>query len=60
MAARKHELLDIRKFVLPSARELIMDCWTEEPADRLKEIRFKVMRNVNSTKLSAFVEEIEG
>jgi serine/threonine protein kinase len=64
----KHELPDIPKFVLPSARELITECWAEEPddrlsfdeiVDRLKEIKFKVMRNVNSPKLSAFVKEIE-
>jgi serine/threonine protein kinase len=64
----KHELPDIPKFVLPSARELIMECWAEEPGDRLsfdeivdrlKEIKFKVMRNVNSSKLMTFVKEIE-
>jgi serine/threonine protein kinase len=69
MVAVKHELPDIPKFLLPSARELIMDCWAEEPGDRppfdeivdrLKEMKFKVMRNVNSAKLWAFVEEIEG
>jgi serine/threonine protein kinase len=69
MVTVKHELPDIPEFVLPSARELIMDCWAEEPGDRpcfedtvdrLKEIKFKVMPNVNSSKLSAFVKEIEG
>jgi serine/threonine protein kinase len=56
----KHELPDIPKFVLPSIRELITECWSEEPGnrpsfdeivDRLKEMKFKVMRNVNSLKL---------
>jgi serine/threonine protein kinase len=69
MVAVKHELPDIPKFVFPSARELITDCWAEEPGDRpsfedivdrLKEMKFKVMRNVNSSKVSAFVKEIEG
>jgi hypothetical protein len=63
----KHKLPDIPKFVLPSARELITECRAEEPCDRppfddivdrLKEIKFKVMRNINSAKLSAFVKEI--
>jgi hypothetical protein len=67
--AVKHELPDIPKFVLPSVRELITECWAEEPGDRppfddivdrLKEMKFKVMQNVNSWKLSAFVKEIEG
>jgi MinD superfamily P-loop ATPase len=65
----KHELPNIPEFVLPSARELIMDCWAEEPndrlsfdeiVDRLKEIEFKVIPNVNSSKLTTFVKEIEG
>jgi serine/threonine protein kinase len=67
--AVKHELPDIPKFLLPSARELITDCWAEEPGDRLsfddivdrlKEIKFKVMPNVNSWKFREFVKEIEG
>jgi isochorismate hydrolase len=66
--AIKHALPDIPEFVLPSTRELITDCWAEEPGDRpcfedivdrLKEMKFKVMPNVNSWKLSAFVKEIE-
>jgi serine/threonine-protein kinase len=66
--AIKYELPDIPKFVLPSVRELITDCWAKEPGDRLsfdeivdrlKEIKFKVMPNVHSWKLSAFVKEIE-
>jgi serine/threonine protein kinase len=66
--AVKHALPDIPKFVLPSARELITDCWAEEPGnrpsfddivDRLKVIKFKVMRNVNSLKILAFVNDIE-
>jgi serine/threonine protein kinase len=68
IVAVKHELPDIPTFLLPSARELITDCWAEEPGDRLsfdeivdrlKEIKFKVVPNVNSWKLSAFVKEIE-
>jgi serine/threonine protein kinase len=69
MVAVNHELPDIPKFVLPSAREFITDCWAKEPGDRpsfdeivdrLKEMKFKVMPNVNSWKLSAFANEIEG
>jgi serine/threonine protein kinase len=68
LVAMKHALPDIPEFVLPSVRELITECWAENPhhrisfediVDRLKEIKFKVMPNVNSSKLSAFVEEIE-
>jgi hypothetical protein len=64
----KHERSKIPEFVLPSARKLITECWAEESSDRpsfdeivdrLKETEFKVMRNVNSSKLSAFVKEIE-
>jgi serine/threonine protein kinase len=64
----KHEMPDIPEFVLPSARELITDCWAGEPGDRpffdeivdqLKNMKFKVMRKVNSSKLWAFVKEIE-
>jgi hypothetical protein len=59
---------DIPKFILPSARELITDCWAIEPGDRpsfeeivdrLAAMKFKVMRNVNPPKLSAFVKKIE-
>jgi serine/threonine protein kinase len=66
--AVKHALPDIPEFVFPSARELITDCWAEEPGDRpcfedivdrLKEMKFKVMRKVNSWKISEFVKEIE-
>jgi serine/threonine protein kinase len=66
--AVKHALPAIPEFVVPSARELITDCWAEEPGDRLsfdemvdrlKEIKFKVMPNVNSWKISEFVKEIE-
>jgi hypothetical protein len=68
MVAIKHAMPEIPKFVLPSARELITDCWAEDPADRpsfeeivdrLKQMRFKVMPNVNSLKLAAFAKVIE-
>jgi serine/threonine protein kinase len=64
----KHALPDIPKFVLPSARELITEYWAEEPrdrpyfdeiVDRLKQMKFKVMPNVNSWKVSEFVKTIE-
>jgi serine/threonine protein kinase len=65
----EHELPDIPEFVLPSVRDLIKECWAEKPhhrihfddiVDQLKEMKFKVMPNVNSSKLSAFVTKIEG
>jgi serine/threonine protein kinase len=67
--AVKYALPDIPEFVLPSVRDLITECWAEKPhhrihfddiVDRLKEIKFKVLPNVNSSKLSAFVKQIEG
>jgi hypothetical protein len=66
--AVKNQLPDIPKFVLPSARKLITDCWAIDPGDRpsfddivdrLKEMKFKVMPNVNSSKLWVFVKRIE-
>jgi hypothetical protein len=66
--AVKYELPDIPEFVLPSVRELIKECWAQKPhhlihfddiVDQLKEMKFKVMPNVNSSKLSAFVTKIE-
>jgi hypothetical protein len=68
MVAIEHSLPDIPKFVVPSIRELITECWSEEPGDRpsfdeivdrLKEMRFKMMPKVNSLKLKTFVKEIE-
>jgi hypothetical protein len=68
MVAVNHELPDIPKFILPFAREHITDCWAKEPGDRpsfdelvdrLKEMKFKVMPNVSSWNLSAFVKGIE-
>jgi serine/threonine protein kinase len=63
-----NERPEIPEFVLPSARELITDCWATEPSDRpsfeeivnrLVEMEFKVIPNVNSRKLRAFVKKIE-
>jgi hypothetical protein len=34
MVAIEHKLPDIPKFVLPSARKLITDCWATEPSER--------------------------
>jgi serine/threonine protein kinase len=54
--------------VLPLAREMITDCWAAEfddrptfavIVDRLREMEFKVMANVNSANLAGFVEKIE-
>jgi serine/threonine protein kinase len=58
---------DIPNFVLPSVRELICDCWANDPGerpsfeeilDRLRRMRFKVTRNVKSMKISEFVQSI--
>jgi hypothetical protein len=58
----------IPKFVLPSVQELISDCWAKKPGDRpsfeeivdrLMKMKFKLMPNVNSSKLSKFVKRIE-
>jgi serine/threonine protein kinase len=55
-------------FVVPDARELITDCWEIEPKDRpsfneivsrLVNMKFKLIRNVNSAKLKEFVKNIE-
>jgi hypothetical protein len=63
-----NERPEIPEFVLPSARELITDCWAIEPGDRpsfdeivdrLVAMKFKVIRNVNPPKLSAFVQKIQ-
>jgi TPR repeat protein len=64
-----NERPEIPESVLPSARDLIADCWAVDPddrppfaeiVDRLVEMNFRVMENVNSVKLAAFVEAIEG
>jgi hypothetical protein len=66
--AIKHALPDIPKSVLPSARELITDCWAEKPGDRpsfdeivdrLKQMAFKVMPKFKAAKVSTFVKDIE-
>jgi hypothetical protein len=58
----------IPKSVLPATQELITDCWAKEPGyrlsfeeivERLKQMKFKVMANVNPQKILAFVKEIE-
>jgi hypothetical protein len=69
MLSVNHEVPDIPEFILPSARELITECWREEPGvrpsceeimNRLMKMKVKVMLNVNSSKLSIFIKEIEG
>jgi hypothetical protein len=58
----------IPEFVISSIQVLITDCWAQEPSDRstfetiverLAEIRFKLISNVNSTKLSTFIKMID-
>jgi hypothetical protein len=58
----------IPKFVLPSTRKLITDCWAIDPGDRpsfedvvdrLVEMKFKLIPKVNSVKLAQFVRKIE-
>jgi serine/threonine protein kinase len=55
-------------FIVPSIRNLITDCWAKEPekrpsfdeiVKRLSEMRFKVIPNVNSSKMRAFMKKIE-
>jgi hypothetical protein len=64
-----HKWPTIPEFVLPAARELINDCWANEPGerlsfeeivDRLTEMKFKVISGVNSSKISNFVKRIKG
>jgi TPR repeat protein/serine/threonine protein kinase len=59
---------EIPDFVCPASRELITDCWEKEPdnrpsfgeiADRLAEMEFKVIGDVNSVKVGEFVKKIE-
>jgi serine/threonine protein kinase len=59
---------EIPEFILPSARKLIADCWATKPSrrpsfaeivDRLVEMKFQLIQNVNSAKLSRFVKQIE-
>jgi hypothetical protein len=59
---------NIPEFVIPEAAELIRDCvaikYKDRPSftdilNRLKEIQFKLMRDVNSAKITTFVDEIE-
>jgi serine/threonine protein kinase len=59
---------DIPDSVLPETAELIQDCCAPNYRerlcfsgilDRLEEMRFKLIRRVNSSKLTAFVKEIQ-
>jgi serine/threonine protein kinase len=58
---------DIPEFVLPSIKRLICKCWKRNPCHRpsfnkilnwLTAIKFKLIPNVNSSKLSKFVTDI--
>jgi serine/threonine protein kinase len=64
----KENLPKIPKNILPNVRNLIKECWAIEPddrpsfdeiVDRLTEMKFKLTANVNSLKLSEFVNNIE-
>jgi hypothetical protein len=59
---------NIPEFILPESRKLITDCWADEPGERLSfdeimerlvKMKFKLIPNVNSWKLSEFVRNIE-
>jgi serine/threonine protein kinase len=59
---------DIPNSVSPETAELIQDCWAPKYRerlcfsgilDRLEEMRFKLIRRVNSSKLTAFVNKIQ-
>jgi serine/threonine protein kinase len=63
-----NERPEIPEFILPKSRELITDCWEVDPDDRptfdeivnrLKNMKFQLIPNVNSSKLSEFVKRIE-
>jgi hypothetical protein len=58
----------IHEFVIPDAPKFITACWESEREERpsfaeivewLVDMRFKVMANVNSMKISASVKRIE-
>jgi hypothetical protein len=64
----KDEHPKIPESVLPSAVELITDCWAKDPDSRpsfeeivdwLAEMKFKVIGNVNSLKFFDFVKTID-
>jgi hypothetical protein len=68
MMILKDWMPDIPNFVLPQTKDLIMDCLLKDnwdrPSfsdifDRIKEMRFKLMPRVNSSKLVKCVKEIE-
>jgi serine/threonine protein kinase len=65
---RTDERPEIPESVPPAAKKLITDCWATKPnerpsfeeiVDRLEEMKFKVFENVNSTKLSRFMNKIK-
>jgi serine/threonine protein kinase len=58
----------IPEFIVPAVQKLIGECWASEPDDRpsfdeiverLADMKFKVMANVNSSKLFGFVKRID-
>jgi hypothetical protein len=58
----------IPTFVLPAVQRLIRKCWKREPSRRptfdqilnqLEAMKFKLTANMNSTKLSEFVQKIK-
>jgi hypothetical protein len=64
----ENERPDIPDWVLPDVQKLIMDCWAIDEDDRptfdeilarLEEMQFKLMPDVNSSKVFAFVEMIK-
>jgi serine/threonine protein kinase len=66
--ALNDERPEIPESILPSTGDLITDCWAKEPddrssfeeiVDRLAEMQFKVIPNVNSSKLLAFANTIK-
>jgi hypothetical protein len=59
---------DIPDFVLPRVRGLIRDCWADDPGERplfeeiverLADMEFIVVPNVNPAKVKKFVKSIE-
>jgi serine/threonine protein kinase len=59
---------DVPASVLPAVRELIAECWAQDPDDRpsfrgifqrLKSMNFKVTSDVNPLKIAKFVKEVK-
>jgi TPR repeat protein len=68
MVTMEHARAEIPDSVFPALRDLIADCWADDPddrptfeqiVDRLAEMEVKATENVNPAKLKNFVQGIE-